>query len=413
MISGDKLWVRLALVNLCLVALLGTLMRYKIGFEFPFFNQKYILESHSHFAFTGWITHTLFFLMVSLFRQNLGIIRERIYYWLILANLLCSYGMLVSFFIEGYGPVAISFSTLSILIAYVFSYFALKDVARLPREHPGKRWIWGAIWFGIFSTLGTMVLSYMMASLQFDQTTYLGSIYFYLHFQYNGWFLFTCTGLFLDRIRHLNLNPKHVSNSFWLVFLSGIPTFFLSTLWAKLPVWLYVFVVIASVLQVIGWWYFLKIVLANLGSLKSIFSKGAAFLFFIVGSALTLKILLQLGSTIPEVSKLAFGFRPIVIAYLHLVLLLIVSVFLLTFLYATNRLSHNKVSIVSLFSFTLGVILNEVVLAVQGIAAFSYTVIPFVNEMLFFIALIMLASALMLFLAQRKTAIPDANQASS
>ncbi len=136
-------------------------------------------------------------------------------------------------------------------------------------------------------------------------------------------------------------------------------------------------------------------------------------MFFIVGSALALKIMLQLGSTIPEVSKLAFGFRPIVIAYLHLVLLLIVTIFLLTFLYSTNRLSHNKVSIVSLFAFTVGVILNEVVLAVQGIAAFSYTVIPFVNEMLFFIALFMLASALMLFLTQWKTAIPDANQASS
>jgi hypothetical protein len=409
--SREKLWIRLALINLCLVAFLGTLMRYKIGFEFPYFNQKYIQEAHSHFAFTGWITHALFFLMVSLFRQNLGAIREKIYYLLILANVLCSYGMLVSFFMEGYGPVSISFSTLSILIAYVFSYFALKDVARLPGNHPGKRWIWGAIWFGIFSTLGTMVLSYMMASRQYDQTTYLGSIYFYLHFQYNGWFLFTCTGLFLDRIRHLNLNPKHVSIAFWLVFLSGVPTFFLSTLWAQLPPWLYVVVVIASILQVIGWWYFMKLILSNLRGIQSLLPKGAAYLFFIVGSALILKIMLQLGSTIPEVSKLAFGFRPIVIAYLHLVLLLIVTVFLLTFLYSANWISHNKVSIGSLFTFAIGVILNEVVLAVQGIAAFSYTVIPFANEMLFFIALLMLVSAILLFLAQGKTAVPDANQA--
>lgn len=49
-------WVRLSLINLLLVALMGILMRYKIGFEFPLFNQKNIQHAHSHFAFTGWIS---------------------------------------------------------------------------------------------------------------------------------------------------------------------------------------------------------------------------------------------------------------------------------------------------------------------------------------------------------------------
>ncbi len=39
-----QFWLKFSLLNLCLVAALGVLMRYKIGFEFPFFNQK-------HFAF--------------------------------------------------------------------------------------------------------------------------------------------------------------------------------------------------------------------------------------------------------------------------------------------------------------------------------------------------------------------------
>ncbi len=39
-------------------------MRYKIGFEFPFFNQKNLQHSHSHFAFAGWVSHTLMTLMV-------------------------------------------------------------------------------------------------------------------------------------------------------------------------------------------------------------------------------------------------------------------------------------------------------------------------------------------------------------
>jgi len=388
--TSSKVWVRIALINLIIVALLGTVMRYKIGFEFPYLDQKYLQEAHSHFAFTGWITHTLFFLFVLLFRNNIGVINEKIYNRLIAANLISAYGMLISFIMQGYGSVSISFSTLSIIVAYVFSYFALKDIRRLSPGHPAKYWLRAAIWFGIFSTVGTMVLSYMMATKQYDQTTYLGSIYFYLHFQYNGWFLFACIGLFMEKIRHFHLNPKHVSYSFWMFFLSGVPTYFLSILWAKLPVWLYPLVVLAALFQAAGWYFLLRIVASNLENFRTKFAKMANLLFLVVAGAVTVKILLQLGSTIPAVSKLAFGFRPIVIAYLHLVLLLIVSVFLLTFLYTIGLINQNKNSNKAIVIFTVGAIANEVILAVQGIASFSYTVIPFANEMLFVAAFILL-----------------------
>jgi len=303
---------------------------------------------------------------------------------------------------QGYGVVSIIFSTISILNSYVFSYFALKDISRLPYGHPGKYWIRAAIWFGILSTFGTIVLSHMMSTGDTDLTTYLGSIYFFLHFQYNGWFLFACLGIFLDRIKDILVDKKQVLNSFWLFFLSGIPAYFLSTLWAHLPTWLYVLVVLAAILQVIGWFILIKVLWSNFEKLKSIFSKPVIVLFIIVALALTLKLFLQLGSTIPEVSKLAFGFRPIVIAYIHLVLLLIVTGFLLTFMYGTGLLNQNKISKTPLLMFIAAVILNELVLAIQGIAAFSYTIIPCVNETLFAIALMLLTSAFFLARAQFK-----------
>jgi len=398
--TNSRFWVRVALINLCIVATLGTIMRYKIAFALPFVDQKYLQEAHSHFAFTGWITHTLYFLMVILFRTNLSSINEKIYRNIIFANLVCAYGMLISFSLQGYGSISIFFSSLSLLTGYVFSYFALKDASRLSSEHPGKNWIKAAIGFGILSTVGTIILSYMMASRQFNQTTYLGSIYFYLHFQYNGWFLFACMALFMDRIKHFILNPNHVRYFFWLFFLAGIPAYFLSTLWANLPAWLYVFVILAAVLQVIGWWFFIRIIRSNVEKLKLLFSKPALILFLVVASALTFKLLLQLGSIVPAISQLAFGFRPIVIAYLHLVLLLIVSVFLLTFMYGTGLLNQSRNSRVPLLIFATGVILNETVLAIQGIAAISYTVIPYVNEILFAIALILWSSSFLLMLAQ-------------
>ena len=108
-------WIRISLFNLFLVAVLGTLMRYKIGFEFPYFNQKYIQEAHSHFAFSGWITHTLYFLAVWVLNRNQVIYNERRYRTLIISNLIVAYGMLVSFFIQGYGTVSLILSGLSII----------------------------------------------------------------------------------------------------------------------------------------------------------------------------------------------------------------------------------------------------------------------------------------------------------
>ena len=103
----------------------------------------------------------------------------------------------------------------------------------------------------------------------------------------------------------------------------------------------------------------------------------------VVAVACSIKWLLQLGSTIPALSQLAFGFRPIVIAYLHLVLLAVISLFLLFYIYVNHYFYTSKPIKFGIILFSVGVFLNELVLAVQGIASFSYTLIPMVNELLF------------------------------
>jgi hypothetical protein len=401
MVSPEsKRWVKFALVNLAIVACLGAIMRYKIGFSLPFFDQKFLQEAHSHFAFTGWITHTLFFLLVDLFRKNLPQIKENIYRRLLIINLFTAYGMLVSFAIQGYGPVSLTFSTISVLTGYVFSWFALKDAGRLPAEHPGRNWIISALWFGVISTFGTMVLSWMMATHNFNQTTYLGSIYFYLHFQYNGWFIFACFGIFLDRIKAFHLDANAVFYSFASIAIAAIPAYFLSTLWANLPNWLYGMVVGAAVLQLFGWIIFLLMIKKSMHLIRQAFSKFVLLLFLAVFMALSLKMLLQLGSTVPLISNLAFGFRPIVIAYLHLVLLLIVTTFLLAFMFGNGIIRNNRLAALAILVLVIGAILNEAVLAIQGIYSFDYIVIPHINLVLFIIAVILASSAIFLAASQ-------------
>lgn len=386
-----RFWLKISLLNLCIVAALGVLMRYKIGFEFPYLDQKHLQHSHSHFAFSGWLSHTLMALMVYFLQTKLTDFKGNKYKSIIIFNLICSYGMLVSFIIEGYGLISIILSTASIVVSYVFGYRFFKDLKLLDDDLLAKSWFKAAIFFNIISSLGTFYLAYMMASKNVVQDLYLASIYYYLHFQYNGWFFFACMGLAFGFLNLRKSEHSFYETSYKLFAAACIPAYFLSTLWLDLPVWLYAITVIAAVSQVYAWFKFLAILLKARRNAFENYSPLLRYILLIVGFALSIKLVLQLGSTVPVISHLAFEFRPIVIAYLHLVLLAIMTLFILFYIYANHLIFITKKIKFGILLFCFGVLLNEIILAVQGFAAFYYIIIPYVNTMLFVAAIILLS----------------------
>lgn len=383
-----------------IVAFLGLVMRYKIGFEFPYLNQKNIQHAHSHFAFLGWITHALYVLMLYVLEGRGILLNALRYRRLIIINLVCAYGMLISFNVQGYGIVSIVISSMAIVVNYVFAYFLYRDVKKLPRDFPARNWFNASLLYSVISSLGTFSLAYMMAIKNYSQNWYLASVYFYLHFQYNGFFTFACMGLLLDKLKDWLPAFEYNYLTFTLFFTACIPAYFLSILWVKIPVWLYAVVVSAAFSQVFGWTLFVVQLRKSIRYKTTEFTKGH-FIFLLVAAAFTVKLFLQLCSTVPVISKLAFGFRPIVIAYLHLILLAVISVFLLNYMNTLQLIRINKPSQRALMIFVAGVFLNELVLAVQGIASFSYTVIPFANEFLFVVAAIIFSGIFILVLSQR------------
>ena len=384
-----KFWLKISLINLCIVATLGVLMRYKIGFEFPYLDQKHLQHSHSHFAFTGWLGHTLMVLMVYFIQTKITYFKGNKYKKIIIANLICSYGMLISFIIEGYGLVSIALSTASIVVSYIFAYRFNKDLKIVDDDLLAKSWFKAALFFNVISSFGTFYLGYMMASKNVVQDWYLSSIYYYLHFQYNGWFFFACMGLAFGFLNLRKSEHPFYETSFKLFAIACVPAYFLSTLWLDLPLWIYVITVIAAIVQIYAWFKFLPILLKTRRNVLENYSPLLRYILLFVSFALSIKLLLQLGSTVPIISQLAFGFRPIVIAYLHLILLGIITLFLIFYIYANHLILISKNIKYGVLVFTIGVLLNEIVLAVQGIASFSYTIIPFVNEILFGVAIVL------------------------
>lgn len=86
----------------------------------------------------------------------------------------------------------------------------------------------------------------------YDQHLYLASVYWYLHFQYNGWFLFAVVGLIIHHLEIAKIYIKHEKIIFRTLAISCVPTYGLSVLWLDLPIWIFLLVIIGTTLQLLG-----------------------------------------------------------------------------------------------------------------------------------------------------------------
>jgi len=398
-------WLQISFFNLLLVALLGIILRYKIAFPLPFIDQKYLLHGHSHFAFAGWVTQVLMILLVA-YLSDKGIKNIfKKYRFLLYANLVTAYGMLITFPIQGYGPLSIGFSTLSIIVSYLFAIKYWKDLNKLAGT-VSHNWFKTAVVFNAFSSIGVFGLAFIMATKNNHPTIYLASIYFYLHFQYNGWFFFACMGLLCTQLIKYGIDNNKLNSVYRLFTLACVPACLLSTLWLTLPTWVYILIVMAIFMQLGGWLNLLQLIKPIRGIIKKSIPLMAQRIIILSAIALTIKLCLQAGSVIPSLSKLAFGFRPIVIGYLHLVLLGIITLFIIGYILAVNYISINKVTAAGLTVFVLGILFNEALLMIQGIADISYKGVPFINALLLLASLILFAGLLLVNYGIRKTGSP-------
>ena len=383
-------WLKISFLNLFLVSVLGLVLRYKIVFSLPFVDQKNLLHSHSHFAFAGWVTQTLMVLLVYYLRVRLGehvFARYRLFLY---ANLLTSYGMLVSFILQGYAFYSICFSTLSILVFFSFGINFWNDLNRIQEKTVSQLWFRWALILGALSALGSFSLAYMTSEKIADQNWYLSSVYFYLHFQYNGWFLFAGLGLLTDQLELLKIPSKKLYCAFYLFCAACIPAYFLSVLWLPFVGTIYYFLIAAILAQLIGWALILEIIFKNSAILGRQFSKMAKVLFILSALAFTIKLILQTGSIHPQLSQLSYGFRPIIIGYLHLVLLGVTTIFIIGYIFSQKFIKVSKSILIGISIFVVGVIVNEILLMVQGVAAMAYRVVPHIQIMLFGAAVVLM-----------------------
>jgi len=397
-IFKTRQWIQVALINFCVVALAGIIMRYKINFPLPFVNQKYLLHAHSHFAFTGWVALVLMALMIDYLQHHNVNTNYKKYHWILLANCITAYGMFFSFIVEGYAFYSITFSTLSIFISYFFIFYFWLDLNKVLDESYASKWFKTALILWALSSLGAFTLAYLMANHIAVQDYYFAAVYFFLHFQYNGWFLFACFGLLFSYLYEKGfLSVGAINKKLFIVMTITVgPTYVLSILWLRLPKALHIIADISGILQLLVLYYFIKLVPLVIKFFPPVkatilrrLTKTTSFLWIMASVAFIIKIILQMLSIIPFLSHYAFGFRPIVIGYLHLSFLGIISFFILGYINQVLNVFQRHISTAGVLIFVAGVLIQEITLMNQGLEAIEVEPLPYANIILFCTAIVM------------------------
>jgi hypothetical protein len=363
----------LAVVNFIVLSFWGLALRYMQLADLPF-NYQFLLHAHSHFAFSGWMFLTIAYLVARICCA--GQLSAGFRNLLLMAQV-SAWGMLVSFSLQGYKAVAISFSTLFVLAGFRFAYLVFRSpVFRARVNAPARLLIHSALVFLCVSALGPFTLGPLAALGLKASPWYQDAIYFYLHFQMNGFMELSALGLFAAT---LPLNSFRHNDRRWfrLFIISALPLYFIFTLWARPGPLVGMLAAFGAALNLLSWLVIL-FRFRNYGGFLSFLQKAALL-------ALTIKCVLQLAICVPGIGDWTFLNRNLIIGYIHLLTLGIVMPLLIAQLGGINVLRTGAFFSGLKFAYVILVVTYLALLFLQPLLAIWGISIPLYQHLLFWL----------------------------
>ncbi|REE16889.1 hypothetical protein DFQ09_105101 [Winogradskyella pacifica] len=377
----QKKLVVICLINFLVAALMGLALRFSF-LESIGINYRFLTHAHSHVAMLGWVYLMLFTLFVHYFIPNEPKIFNRLF-WL---TELAVVGMMISFPIQGYAALSITFSTLHIFCSYYFVYLIWKHLKT--RSTATEKLLKISLLFMMISTIGVWCLGPAVSILGSTSAFYHIAIQFFLHFQFNGWFLIAVITVFFHLLK---VEDSKLFRQFYrLLIASTILTFALPIQWFAPHISLPWINGVGVVLQVLMLYKFLQLIKPNP---YLVWRKEPKLVTYMYGFALVcfiLKVLFQTVSILPEFSAVVYNHRNFVIGFIHLLMLGVISGFLFAFILKSNFVSHSKTLKFGVYSFLLGFVLTEVLLLIQGIMFYFGTgILPHYYLLLFLFSILL------------------------
>src|SRR5699024_2489326 len=304
---------------------------------------KHVLHGHSHLAILGWTFLSVVIIFLTIYWHKLKSKTEA--KALIITLFLVTLTMFLTFLYQSYGLYSIIMSTVHIFIEYwtvSFIYRSVKRIHTIPKG--SKLFFYSSLISLVIYSIGPFSLGYI-SSVGLKETFWFDiAIYFYLHFQYNGWLFLFLIGLFLILLdnRKISIHQPLLRLGFWIYVIALFPNFFASVLWVDHHS-------IVSTLAAIGtvgqWIAIISILISFLRARKSLLKQKSnvprimlGIIFFILFAKSTM----ELGLITPGLASLVFETRSVIIGYLHLTLLGFISIFILVQYTMINVLPINK-----------------------------------------------------------------------
>ena len=386
--SLPNTWAKWAILFLVIAMLIGVYLRMTSFYNPISFNYRYLVHTHSHLVLLGWAFNAVATLIYFQYQDSLNPKKCKTLFILFQIALV---GMMVSFPFQGYALFSILFSSMHILVSYFFvAHFLRATKSNINLSH---KFIKLGFIFYLISTLGPLTLGPIVVMGHSHTAAYDLSIYFYLHFFYNGFFVFAILGIFLSSLGEI-AEKAIVHKAFKYLGYAVIPTYVLSVFCYYTFDWLYVVGVLAAVLQLFGFYYLWSFLRVNKSLIRDIY-EGRKIRFLYVGLvALGLKIALQLFSALPVSTSIICNTYPFVVAYLHLVFIGFITFSLLGLLFQFRLISTNAKNLHwGFIVLSVGFVFSELVIVLP---VFGIFVSIFVYYLVFFFSAMMLVGAVIL-----------------
>jgi len=310
-----------AWIFLLITAFTGALLRMQYVLPLPNFAYGNWLHAHSHAAFLGWVFTAFLSVSLVLWFSFRSVIHS---VYLLILLLVANLGMLLSFPIQGYGPISIFFSSLHVVGGAIFAWILWREDS-VPSH--ARIWLRWGLFFMLLSALGPLFLGPLAAMDMRDHPLYSLSLYWYLHFQYNGWFVFFIIAMVVSNGPSLSKGMNQGASG---LLVSGVfLTYGISTLWLNPPLWVYVLSFWGAAMQTGGLLILFLLNRKALGyfTLYPVFYK---IVLLVALLSLLAKSLIQWGACFPGLADLANN-QFVIIAFLHLVFLGFVTMALILF----------------------------------------------------------------------------------
>ncbi len=347
-----KKYLLSALIVWSVVAIIGLFLRYMQIWPVEA-NFSYWLHAHSHAAFLGWIHAALVVLLT--YALHPSVLKSAFFKRLFWFSQLMVAGMLISFPMQGYKLFSILFLSLFLLGTYVWAWIYLKKLDN-GKAYPftfsyGKT----GIFFMLLSSISPWILGAIIHFLGKNSVWYKLDIFFYLHFQYNGWFFFAVIALLIYRVERsgIILPQQPVKKAKKLLTAGVLLGYVTNVLWIEPPLYYNFIALISVILEAWGLWILLGVYKDLPEEWKQNNIDGWMKW---IGAGFGLKVMFQFMASCPYLSMVAYIYRDFIIGYLHFVLLGVYSVFILWISLHLKLLEIKKSYINGFFSAWAGMV---------------------------------------------------------